>query len=121
MSGFGEVPSDMITASQLISNSDPLIGIGLLRPEASGSPSSIRMHFIPQTCWIVIRQISVGFVSRWNTMPSSLRDVPLLFLQAVLLPNGGKLRCTSAPSLKAVLAASIATFPPPTTTTFLPL
>ena len=40
-SGFGEVPSAMMTVSAGISSSEPGISTGLLLPDASGSPSSI--------------------------------------------------------------------------------
>ena len=47
ISGFGEVPMDMTTQSTSITNSLPGTSTGRRRPEASGSPSSMRMHFMP--------------------------------------------------------------------------
>ena len=49
ISGFGEVPRDMITVSTSISYSDPGISTGRLLPDASGSPSSIFTRRIPFT------------------------------------------------------------------------
>lgn len=49
MSGFGDVPIDIITASTGISNSEPAFSTGLLLPDASGSPSSISRHLIAPT------------------------------------------------------------------------
>ena len=42
--GFDLVPIAMMTMSQSRVNSEPLMGTGRRRPEASGSPSSMRMH-----------------------------------------------------------------------------
>ena len=50
----------------------PGISTGLLRPEASGSPSSIFTQVIPLTNPVSSPQISVGLVSRRKFMPSSL-------------------------------------------------
>ena len=72
ISGLGEVPSDMITASNSITNSEPGISTGFLLPEASGSPSSILIHFIPVTLPLSSVRISVGLVRRSNIIPSSL-------------------------------------------------
>ena len=71
ISGFGEVPRDMITVSTSRTNSDPGISTGLLLPEASGSPSSIRIHFMPATASFSSTRISVGLVSRSKMIPSS--------------------------------------------------
>ena len=52
-------------------NSESGISTGRLRPEASGSPSSILMHFMPVTQPFSSARISVGLVSRSKMMPSS--------------------------------------------------
>ena len=59
--GFGDVPSDIITVSHSISYSEPSISTGLLRPDSSGSPSSIFMIFMPFTQPFSSTMISVGF------------------------------------------------------------
>ncbi len=69
-SGFGLVPSAMITASQSVWNSDPSIGTGLLLPEASGSPSSMRMQSMPFTQPFSSVVMRTGFVRRLKMMPS---------------------------------------------------
>ncbi len=71
MSGFGEVPSDMMTVSASISYSDPGISTGLLLPDSSGSPSSIFMTRAPRTLPSSSTRISTGFSRRSKTMPSS--------------------------------------------------
>ena len=72
ISGFGDVPSDMITVSHSISYSEPAISIGLLRPDASGSPSSILISLTPLTHPFSSTRISVGFSRRSKITPSSL-------------------------------------------------
>ena len=72
ISGFGDVPSDMITVSHSISYSEPGISIGLLRPDASGSPSSILISLTPLTQPFSSTRISVGFSRRSKITPSSL-------------------------------------------------
>ena len=72
INGFGEVPSDIITVSTSISNSEPSIGTGRLLPDASGSPNSMRIHLIPLTASFSSTRISTGFVRRSKIMPSSL-------------------------------------------------
>ena len=49
MSGFGVVPSDMMTQSTGRSKSLPTFSIGRRRPEASGSPSSISTQVMEAT------------------------------------------------------------------------
>ena len=71
ISGFGDVPRDMMTISTSSTNSLPSMGIGRRRPDASGSPSSILMHFMPHTRPSSPPRISVGLVSVRNSMPSS--------------------------------------------------
>ena len=71
ISGFGEVPRDMITISTSMSNSDPGTSTGRLLPEASGSPSSMRMQRMPFTQPSSPTRISTGFVRRSKMMPSS--------------------------------------------------
>ena len=61
ISGFGEVPSDMITVSQSISYSEPSISTGLLLPDSSGAPSSILIRRTPFTQPLSSTRISVGF------------------------------------------------------------
>ena len=61
ISGFGDVPSDMITVSHSISYYEPGISRGLLRPDSSGSPSSILIILIPFTHPSSFTRISVGF------------------------------------------------------------
>ena len=70
--GLGDVPSDMITASHSISNSDPGISTGLLLPDSSGSPSSIRIHVMLFTQPFSSAWISTGLVRRSKMIPSSL-------------------------------------------------
>src|SRR5664279_2961168 len=45
INGFAEVPAAIIATWHGVTNSEPLIGIGLRRPESSDPPSSWRMHF----------------------------------------------------------------------------
>ena len=121
INGFGDVPSDMITASKSITYSEPGTSTGLLLPEASGSLSSILTHFIPFTQPFSSAIISVGFVRRSKMIPSSFAWCT----SSALAGSSASLLlytiCTSAPSLNAVLAASMATLPPPTIATLLNL
>ena len=71
MSGLGDVPRDMMTASQSMMNSEPGTSTGLLLPEASGSPNSILMHLQPFTQPFSSARISTGLVRRSKIMPSS--------------------------------------------------
>ena len=81
ISGFGLVPSAMMTASTSSSNSLPSTGIGLLLPLASGSPSSILMHLMAFTnpflgslgsSGLLNPRISTGLFSSLKSMPSSI-------------------------------------------------
>ena len=72
ISGLGLVPSDMITVSTSSTNSEPSTSTGFLRPDSSGSPSSMRIHFIPVTFPSSSSIISTGFVRRSKIIPSSL-------------------------------------------------
>ncbi len=49
MMGFGLVPSAMTTMSHSMTYSEPGMGTGRLRPDLSGSPSSIFTHSRPVT------------------------------------------------------------------------
>ena len=69
ISGFGEVPRDMITVSRSISYSDPGISTGRLLPDASGSPSSIFTTFIPFTQPFSSTRISFGLLRRSKMIP----------------------------------------------------
>ena len=70
ISGFGEVPRAMMTVSNSRVNSEPGISTGRRLPEASGSPNSMRTHFMPFTQPFSSSRISTGFVSRSKIMPS---------------------------------------------------
>ena len=70
--GLGEVPSAMMTASASILNSLPSMGTGRRRPEASGSPSSMRMQVMDWTWPFSSPSMEMGLVSRSKMMPSSL-------------------------------------------------
>ena len=72
ISGFGDVPRDIITVSTSITNSEPSTGTGHLLPESSASPSSIFTHLIPFTHPFSSLNISTGLVSISKTTPSSL-------------------------------------------------
>ena len=120
ISGFGEVPSDIITVSQSISYSEPGISTGLLLPEASGSPSSILIMRIPFTQPFSSTRISVGFCSRSKMIPSSFAWCTSSLRAGSSSSPRRYTIWVSAPRRSAVLAASMATFPPPTTTTFFP-
>src|SRR5665647_463563 len=70
--GLGPWPIAIITVSTSISYSEPLIGIGLLRPDASGSPSSYCRHIMDFTQPFLSPLISTGLVRSLNWTPSSL-------------------------------------------------
>ncbi len=101
--------------------SEPSMGMGLLRPDESGAPSLILRHSIAFTHPRSSPMNLTGWASISNRTPSSsafrtsssragISSLDLLY----------KMTTSSAPSLRAHRAASIAEFPPPTTTTLLP-
>ena len=69
-SGFALVPMATTTRSQSTTNSDPSTGTGRRRPEASGSPSSIRTQRSPVTQPSSSPTTSTGAVRKVNRMPS---------------------------------------------------
>ena len=120
INGLGDVPRAMITVSVSISNSLPGMGTGLRRPLSSGSPSSMRMQRNARTQPFSSPKISTGLVSMSNTIPSSMAWCTSSRRAGSSASVRLYTMCTSAPSLNAVRAASMATLPPPTTQTFLP-
>ena len=71
ISGFGEVPSYMMTVSTSITYSEPGISTGRRLPDASGSPSSIFTTLMPLTQSFSSVRISTGLVRRSKITPSS--------------------------------------------------
>ncbi len=69
--GLAPLPIDMTTVSTARRNSEPLTGTGRLRPDASGSPSSIFWHSISVTHASSFPRKRTGLVRRWNSIPSS--------------------------------------------------
>ena len=118
--GLGEVPSAIMTQSTSISYSLPSTGMGRRRPEASGSPSSIFWQFMAHTLNLSSPFMERGVVSRQNSMPSSFACSTSSRLAGSSLSLRRYTILTSAPSLLAQRAASMATLPPPTTATCLP-
>src|SRR5699024_6843678 len=117
ISGFGDVPNAIITVSTSNSNSEPSIVTGLLLPDSSASPSSILIHLIPLTQPSSFPHISAALVNSSKFIPSALACSTSSALAGISSSDLLYTVHTSAPNLKAVLAASIATFPPPTTAT----
>ena len=72
ISGFGDVPIEITTASTSSTNSLPGLTTGLHLPLSSGSPSSISTHFIPVTNSFSSPRISTGLLRSLKIMPSSL-------------------------------------------------
>ena len=121
---------DIITVSTSRTNSEPSTGTGRRLPFSSGSPSSIFMHFMPVTKpFFSFRgllsslkpRISMGFERRRKSIPSSSACSTSSFRAgSSSIERRYTIYTFSAPRRNAVLAASIATFPPPTTATFPP-
>ena len=71
ISGLGLLPMAQIEASMLMRNSEPGTSTGRRRPESSGSPSSMRRH------WISVSRLRsspirrTGRVRKSKTTPSS--------------------------------------------------
>ena len=120
-SGLAFAPIAIIHRSTSIIYSDPGIAIGLLRPDASGSPNSIFKTSIALTKPSSSPMIFVGFLKKWNSTPSSTAcsyssrraGISFSLLRYTIMDF-------SAPSRNAVRALSIATLPPPNTATFFP-
>ncbi len=60
-----------MTISTSITKLEPGIGIGLLRPESSGSPNSIFRHSIPITLPLSSPNTLIGRVRKLKIIPSS--------------------------------------------------
>ena len=110
----------MTIMSASITYSLPSTGTGRRRPDASGSPSSMRMHSTPVIQPLSSPMMRTGLHSRSKITPSSWA----WWISSARAGISSMLRryttCTSAPRRSAVRAASIATLPPPETTHFLP-
>ena len=118
--GPGTVPKATITSSQGYMNSLPSTGTGLRRPEASGSPSSILMHSAPLTAPFSPRK-RTGLTRKTSFTPSSSAcSISSLLAGISSRPLRYSMDTSSAPNLRAVRAASQATFPAPMTHTFFP-
>ena len=99
----------------------PAIGTGRRRPEASGSPSSMRCSFTALTQPFSSPRISSGATRKWNSMPSSSAWA-ISSMRAgisVRVRRYAQMACL-APRRLAVRTESMATFPPPNTTTTSP-
>ena len=111
-------PMAAIMEVQLSVNSEPSIGTGLRRPEASGSPSCIFMHLRARPSPLF--SAASGAVRYWISTPSarassiskSLAGISALVLRYRMM--------ALEPSRTAVRAASIAVFPPPTIKVLVP-
>ncbi len=114
-------PIAPITRSTSSISNSPSIGTGLLLPLASSSPSSIFCNLILATL-PSSAIISSGATRNLKSTPSSLASRISIssagISASVLLYNKYTFL---APSLTAVLQASIAVFPPPTTATLSPI
>ncbi|VVB66798.1 Uncharacterised protein [uncultured archaeon] len=71
ISGLGVVPTAIMTVSTSTMCSEPFFTLGLLRPLASGSPSSIFTASMALTMPRSSPKNLVGFVRKSNMMPSS--------------------------------------------------
>ena len=119
--GVGLVPRLMMTVSTSIVNSLPFFSMGRRRPEASGSPSSISMQVMALTKPFSSGRISTGLQRVLKIMPLPRRARPLPYGQQLSHAAAVDDVDLSAPRRRALRAASIATLPPPTTATFLPV
>ena len=111
----------MITQSVSIILPAPSLTTGFLLPLLSGSPSVIPTTSIPVTKSLSSTIIFMGLVKNSNLTPSSFAWKTSSFLAGNSSSPRRYTTVTSAPNLSAVRAASIATFPPPTTTTLFAL
>lgn len=117
ISGFGEVPSAIITTSHSISNSEPSISIGERAPRLIGF-AEFHPHATdsPHPAFVVAEYL--------DRIGQHLKSDPFLFGVMHLFDARRKLRFAAAvddmrigAETAAVRTASIATLPPPTTTT----
>ena len=111
-------PMAIITESHAITCSEPSLGTGRLLPLASTSPRIMVTHSRPETL-PSSPMTRVGLESSTISMPSS----NVWFASSMVAGISCLVRrystvTLSAPSLIDVLAASSATFPPPTTITW---
>ena len=118
--GFGDTPTATITWSVSTVRVLPSIGFGLLLPLASGSPSSITCSTALHTAPFLSAMYSIGLCRLRKFIPSSLACLTSSSLAGISASERLYTIVTSAPSLFAVLQESIAVFPPPITSTFLP-
>jgi len=120
--GLGDTPTLTMTKSTGISSIAPSTGTGERRPDASGSPSSIRWTFIAHTRPFSSPIYSTGLWSVINITPSSLACFTSSRRAGI---SSSERRYTSiafsAPIRKAVLTESIAVLPPPIIAIFLPI
>ena len=97
------------------------MGTGRRRPEASGSPSSMRSISMPMTLPSSSVRIFTGAVSSSRRTPSSSASSTSVWWAGISLRERRYRQVTSsAPMRTAVRQASMAVKPPPITVTFWP-
>ena len=103
-----------------ITNSEPGRGTGLLLPLLSGSPSSILMHSTAITlpCFAMMR-VRVAEVVEVDALFLRVVDLDGVRRHLRLCPPVDEVD-VGLPDPKEERTQSMATFPPPTTTTFFP-
>ncbi len=107
-----------ITVSTGIVNSDPSMGMGLRLPPASNSPRDMRTHSIAWTL-PAFSMMLFGATRVCIFTPSfSASAISSSYAGISSFSRRYSTKTSLAPILRADLAASIATFPPPITATF---
>ena len=120
-SSLGYCPMAAMTWSHSTMNSEPSTGTGRRRPEASGSPSSMRTHSIPHVVPPSSVTTRTGATSSSSLTPSSSASSTSVWWAGISLRERRYRQVTSsAPSRTEVRQASMAVKPPPMTATFLP-